>query len=468
MTNDSAQKIKPRLVSVDLDLIDPNPYQPRTHFDAKEQEEMDASIAEYGVLQPPLGRNKPGHPGRIECGDGERRIRGARNNGHTEILFIVREFSDEQMSLMAIESNKRRADLNSIEFAQAIQRHMRDFNVIQEHAAEKFQMAPSTLSNLLRLLSLPAEVQQMHIEGKLTETHLKILCGLTEFPDDALIMARAGVTEGWSSRQLEREVATVKSNREAERQPALIEPVQPATPPAVADEEESADSEGDAPEADEEVEETDADDESAAEAGEADDDDDDAPAPNEPVSAKGIRRGDRIRYTDRMNGSSEATVLKVMNNGMLQVDRGPRENGLSVAIITEDDSVQKIEAPAPEAPAVEPEESKPAPAATTPPAAPPATPKPASSPSTASTATPKSSTPARPKAPKQTKATEVPTDKKTVAMIPGSLHTWLRDKGVVVERAVAQYKRLCEALENHGIDVDAHLTSLEEPDTESE
>jgi len=160
---------------VDIDLIHPNPYQPRKQFLETEIEELASSIRSSGILQPIILR-------RIDSGygivAGERRWRAAQRAGLLKIPAVVREVAEDRLLEMALVENIQRQNLNAIEEARAYQSLIEDFGLNQVEVAEKVGRQRSTIANALRLLDLPSRVQDMVEQGTLTSGHAKALAAL--------------------------------------------------------------------------------------------------------------------------------------------------------------------------------------------------------------------------------------------------------------------------------------------------
>ncbi len=186
-------------LDLDLTLIDRNPFQTRTHFDAEKLMELAQSIKASGVIQPIVVRELP--EGRYQLVTGERRWLASADAGKTHIPAIVRHVSDEQAMEMTIVENLQRADLNPMEQARAYMRLSRDFNMKQEDMATRTGMSRAAVSNFIRLLRLPEAVQK-HVEaGELSFGHAKILLGLE--PEALLAAAQKVVALSMSVRQTE-------------------------------------------------------------------------------------------------------------------------------------------------------------------------------------------------------------------------------------------------------------------------
>lgn len=167
---------KGSLDEIEIDLIDPNPRQPRDTFDDDSLAELTASIRELGVLQPLLVRSMP--TGRFELIAGERRLRASRSAGRTHVPVVIVD-TDERGSLQrALVENLHREDLNAIEEAAAYKQLLEDGGLTQEALGEKLGRTRGTISNSLRLLELPVTIQRLVIDGRLSAGHGKALLGL--------------------------------------------------------------------------------------------------------------------------------------------------------------------------------------------------------------------------------------------------------------------------------------------------
>jgi ParB family chromosome partitioning protein len=177
ITAEAAPSGKP--LEIALDLIDRNPFQTRTTFDEAKLDELAASIAASGVVQPIVVRLGAGEgAGRYTLITGERRLLASRKAGKATIPAIVREVSNVQAMEMTIVENLQRADLNPIEQAHAYARLSRDFHMTQEQMAERTGKDRASIANFLRLLRLPEPVQK-HVEsGELSFGHARSLLAL--------------------------------------------------------------------------------------------------------------------------------------------------------------------------------------------------------------------------------------------------------------------------------------------------
>jgi ParB family transcriptional regulator, chromosome partitioning protein len=164
-------------LEIDIDLIEPSPYQPRTRFKEEGLAELTRSIQASGIIQPlvvrPLG-------GRFQLIAGERRWRAAQRAGLTRVLAIVRQVPDELAVEMTLVENIQREDLNAIEAARAFERLLSDFQLTQEVVAERTGKDRATIANTIRLLKLEPEIQDWIEEGKLTAGHGRALLAVAD------------------------------------------------------------------------------------------------------------------------------------------------------------------------------------------------------------------------------------------------------------------------------------------------
>lgn len=196
-----------------------NPYQPRCNFDEEKLQELAASIKEFGVVQPVVVRKK----GRsYELVAGERRLRAAGLAGLTKVPAIVKDYDDAKMMEIALIENIQRHDLNPIEEAQGLRRLMQEFKLTQEQTAEKVGRSRSAVTNILRLLNLPEQVQEQIINGVLTMGQAKQLLGLPK-PEQMCEVAEAIIANGWSSRMTEEVVRKLKEGKKLKIVRELIE-----------------------------------------------------------------------------------------------------------------------------------------------------------------------------------------------------------------------------------------------------
>jgi ParB family transcriptional regulator, chromosome partitioning protein len=158
---------------LDIDLIDSNPFQPRTAFDQEGLEELSMSIKELGLIQPVTVRKLAG--ARYQLISGERRLKAAKMAGLTRVPAYVRSADDQGMLELALVENIQREDLNAIEIALSYQRLMDECSLTQENLSARVGKKRSTVSNYIRLLKLPAEIQHGIREDKITMGHARAL-----------------------------------------------------------------------------------------------------------------------------------------------------------------------------------------------------------------------------------------------------------------------------------------------------
>jgi len=195
-----------RLAQLDLDQITPNPQQPRTVFEADAFAELVHSIREFGVLQPivvrPLGAG-------YELIMGERRLRASKEAGLVSIPAVVRETADENMLRDALLENIHRANLNPLEEASAYKQMLEDFGTTQDQLADKLGRSRPQITNTLRLLKLPMDVQDKVAAGVLSAGHARALLS-TNDETTMRELANRDIREGISVRGLEEIVSGAK------------------------------------------------------------------------------------------------------------------------------------------------------------------------------------------------------------------------------------------------------------------
>ena len=185
---------------IPIEMIVPNPDQPRRTFTQAQLDELAESIRAKGVIQPIIVRRKPGSDEMYEIVAGERRWRAAQLAALHEMPALVREFDDTEVLEVAIIENIQRADLNAIEEAAGYRQLMTRFGHTQEKLAEALGKSRSHIANLLRLLNLPQDVQTHVVEGTLSAGHARALI-TAENPSD---LAREAVRRKLSVRETER------------------------------------------------------------------------------------------------------------------------------------------------------------------------------------------------------------------------------------------------------------------------
>ena len=187
------------LRKLQIDLLQPGKYQPRREMDEAKLSELSESIKAQGVIQPILVRQVEG--GRYEIVAGERRWRASRLAGLDEVPVVVRELEDRTVIAMALIENIQREDLNPLEEADALQRLISEFSLTHAEAAQAVGRSRASVSNLLRLIDLPAGVRVLLESRRLEMGHARAL--LTLAPELATKLAQDAADEGWSVREVE-------------------------------------------------------------------------------------------------------------------------------------------------------------------------------------------------------------------------------------------------------------------------
>lgn len=201
----------PGPLQISIDLIDPNPIQPRTVFQADKLAELAQSIRENGVIQPPIVRRAND---RYQLVAGERRWRAAKLAGLETIPVVVQDFTDDKMMVVALIENIQREDLNPIEIAHSFERLVRELKLSHEQIAQQTGKDRTTITNMLRLLRLPQDIQLLLAEHRLSMGHARAILGLPT-PELQVQVAEKTTAEGLSVRQVERLVQKMSEPREA-------------------------------------------------------------------------------------------------------------------------------------------------------------------------------------------------------------------------------------------------------------
>ncbi|HSC44495.1 MAG TPA: ParB/RepB/Spo0J family partition protein [Candidatus Acidoferrum sp.] len=204
---------------VDIDLVEPSPYQPRTRFREEALEELARSIQASGIIQPivvrPIG-------GRYQLIAGERRWRAAQRAGLQKVAAIVRQVPDELALEMTLVENIQREDLNAMEAARAFERLMDEFQLTQELVAERTGKDRATVANAIRLLKLEPTIQDWIEEGKLSAGHGRALLAVID-PQLRIRYAQRASRGGLTVRQIER-LASRRARGSKEKAETLVDP----------------------------------------------------------------------------------------------------------------------------------------------------------------------------------------------------------------------------------------------------
>lgn len=217
------QSTNEELREVDIDLIQPGKEQPRTRFSETRLEELAQSIQNNGVIQPILVRSKG--PG-FELIAGERRWLAAKKAGLTRIPAIVREIPDDRLLELALVENIQRQELNPIEEANAYMRLLETLGIRQEELAQRLGKDRSSVTNQLRLLKLPPDLQLLLEEEKLSMGHARCLLGL-ETADSQRALARKIIERKMSVREVERAIQQAKNLDSGSRKAAAPKRIDP-------------------------------------------------------------------------------------------------------------------------------------------------------------------------------------------------------------------------------------------------
>jgi len=193
-----------------IELIDPNPVQPRRVFQQDPLHQLAESIRQHGIIQPLVVRRRGD---RFQLVAGERRWRAAKLAGLTEVPAVVQEISDDHLLEITLIENIQREDLNPIELAIALDRMAHELNINQDEIGRRTGKDRSTISNSIRLLQLPTDLQQLVAERRLSAGHARSLLALTD-EEMQRKLAEKIVAQGLSVRQVERMTKRLTEPRE--------------------------------------------------------------------------------------------------------------------------------------------------------------------------------------------------------------------------------------------------------------
>lgn len=203
------------VIMIPLEQIVPNPYQPRVTFDEEALEELKESILTLGIIQPLTLRQTA--PGKYQIISGERRFRASKAAGLKSVPAYIRKADDTAMLEMAIVENIQRENLDAIETALSFQRLIDECELTQEAMALRVGKKRATITNYLRLLKLPEEIQKAVKVGKISVGHAKALLGVENI-EEQLKLCEKTILKEWSVRQLEQNVAALSEKRKNDRE----------------------------------------------------------------------------------------------------------------------------------------------------------------------------------------------------------------------------------------------------------
>jgi ParB family chromosome partitioning protein len=209
------------LKDIQVDLIEPNNLQPRTSFDDQHLEELSQSIKENGIVQPILVRRTAGAKYQIVAG--ERRWRAAQRAGLHTVPAVIREVADEKMLELALIENIQRQELNAIEEASAYKKLIDTLGLTQETVAQRVGRDRTFVTNYLRLLRLPEDIQRLVEESKISMGHARALLGIDD-PSKQREIAKSIIEKGLSVRETERTIKRLinREDKVQEGKSALI------------------------------------------------------------------------------------------------------------------------------------------------------------------------------------------------------------------------------------------------------
>lgn len=205
------------IIQIDINAVEVNPHQPRSEFEEERLQELADSIAQHGLIQPVTVRyispaeDDSGNE-RLELISGERRLRAARMAGLEKLPAFVRQANDEQMIVFGIIENIQREQLNPVDVAMGYQRLMEECRLTQQEVAERVGKNRSTITNMLRLLHLPAIIQQGLKSGLITAGHARALLGVEDEAEQEELFGKT-VEKKLSVRELEQLVQLIGTNR---------------------------------------------------------------------------------------------------------------------------------------------------------------------------------------------------------------------------------------------------------------
>src|ERR687889_960291 len=213
LLSDKPATTSEEMVEIDLDLIEPNNFQPRTSFDEERLEQLAQSIRANGIIQPLLVRRLSAD--RYQLVAGERRWRAAQRAGLPRVPCVVKEIPEDKMLELALIENIQRQELNAIEEAHAYKSLIESLNLTQEMVAQRVGRDRTFITNYLRLLRLPEDIQRMVETETISMGHARALLGVDE-PEIQRKLAKEVSEKGLSVRQTERAIKRIVEGAETE------------------------------------------------------------------------------------------------------------------------------------------------------------------------------------------------------------------------------------------------------------
>lgn len=207
------------VIRVPVEKIQANPYQPRKDFEPEALEDLAASIAEYGVLQPLLVAR--GNDDNFLLIAGERRLRASKMAGLLDVPVIVSSYTEQQIAEIALIENLQREDLHFLEEAEGYEKLMTQFNLTQEAMAVRVGKKQSTIANKLRLLNLPLEIRNVLKEAQLTERHGRALLKLKNGELQEQVLKQI-IKNGWNVKQTEEHIAKLLDEAAPKQKKRLV------------------------------------------------------------------------------------------------------------------------------------------------------------------------------------------------------------------------------------------------------
>ncbi|MCK4545086.1 ParB/RepB/Spo0J family partition protein [candidate division WOR-3 bacterium] len=210
--------IKEKILEIDVNLIDPNPYQPRSFIEDPNLISLIDSIKEKGIIEPIIVRDKPGNRYEVVCG--ERRLEASKRAGKEKIPSIVKDLSDRESLELALVENIQRESLNPIDEARGFKRLMDEFGATQEDVAREIGKSRASITNTIRLLRLPMFIQEMIIRDEIKEGHARVLLRI-DSDVDKINIARRVKKNGLSVRDVEKLIEPKFKRKKKEENPDL-------------------------------------------------------------------------------------------------------------------------------------------------------------------------------------------------------------------------------------------------------